>query len=206
MSHQPTVKSLPPVKIHPVIMAVPGPERKLKGREKLAALRQIARKALHRSAHYSGVILGPLEKAENGAPLPSNGIYWSLTHKESYVAAVTAPHPIGIDIEKDRPCSKRLYQRLAAPREWQLAQEVNQTLLYRYWTAKEAVLKAVGKGLAGLTRCQIVEIVDDTHLKLTYDDTVWQVTQFWIAENHIVAVTFHDTEIEWHQPDRSERN
>lgn len=190
-----------PEKIHPVILAVPEPERQLKGRDKVAALRRIARTALRCSAQYSGVTLGSLEKAENGAPLPSNGIHWSLTHKNRYVAAVTAPHPIGIDIEENLPCSERLYQRLAAPREWELAREVTQTLFYRYWTAKEAVLKAVGIGFAGLTRCQIVEILDDTHLKLTYDDMVWRVTQFWAAENHIVTVTFDEDEIEWHQPD-----
>ena len=190
-----------PIKIHPVILAVPEPERQLKGRDKVAALRRVARTALQLSAQYSGVTLGSLEKAENGAPLPSNGIHWSLTHKERYVAAVTAPHPIGIDIEKNRPCSDRLYQRLAAPQEWDLAQEVNQTLFYRYWTAKEAVLKAVGQGLTGLTRCQIIEILDDTHLRLTYDDMVWRVTQLWAAENHIVTVTSDDDEIEWHQPD-----
>lgn len=190
-----------PIKIHPVIMAVPEPERQLKGRDKVAALRRIARSALQRSAQYSGVSLGSLEKAENGAPLPSNGIYWSLTHKESYVAAVTAHHPIGIDIEKNRPCSERLHQRLAAPTEWELAAKVTQTLFYRYWTAKEAVLKAVGKGLAGLTHCQIVEILDDTHLELTYDDQIWRVAQYWAPENHIVTVTIDEIAIEWHQPD-----
>jgi 4'-phosphopantetheinyl transferase len=190
-----------PKKIHPVIKAVPEPERLLKGRDKVFALRRIARSALQCSAQFSDVALGSLEKAENGAPLPCNGIYWSLTHKERYVAAVTAPHPIGIDIEENRPCSDRLYQRLAAPREWELAREMTQTLFYRYWTAKEAVLKAVGIGLAGLTRCQIIEILDDTHLKLTYADMVWQVTQFWAAENHIVTVTSEDDAIEWHQQD-----
>ena len=102
-----------PTIIHPVIMAVPEPDRRLKGRHKVTALRRIARKALYQSARYSGFTLGTLEKAENGAPLPSNGIYWSLTHKESYVAAVTAPQPIGIDIEKNRPFTEGLYRRLA---------------------------------------------------------------------------------------------
>lgn len=189
-----------PTIIHPVIMAVPEPERRLKGRDKVAALRRIARIALERSARHSGVTLGALEKTESGAPLPSNGIYWSLTHKESYVAAVTAPQPIGIDIEKNRPCAEGLYRRLAEPWEWELSPAVTQSLFYRYWTAKEAVLKAVGKGLAGLTRCRIVKILDDSRLELTYDNTVWRVSQLWSAEDHIVTVTDNDFEIEWHQP------
>jgi 4'-phosphopantetheinyl transferase len=192
--HKPTI-------IHPVIMAVPGPERALKGRDKVAALRRIAREALQHSAQLSGVTLGPLEKAENGAPLPSHGVYWSLTHKSSYVAAVTAPHPIGIDIEQKRSFSEGMYQRIAQSWEWGLAPSVSQTLFFRYWTAKEAVLKALGVGLTGLSRCRIAKILDDTHLELTYDDSVWQVTQYWIADHHIVAVTTDDVHIEWHQPD-----
>ena len=184
--------------IHPVIMAVPEHERSLKGREKVAVLRRVAREALHLSARYSGVTLGTLEKAENGAPLPSNGIHWSLTHKEHYVAAVTATHPIGIDIERDRPVSEGLYKRLADSDEWELAPAVTQGLFYRYWTAKEAVLKAVGKGLAGLTHCRIAEILDDDRLELRYEQSIWRVTQLRTVENHLVAVTTDDADIEWH--------
>jgi 4'-phosphopantetheinyl transferase len=189
-----------PTTLHPVIMAVPGPERELKGRDKVSALRRTARQALHLSARYSGVALGPLEKADNGAPLPSNGIYWSLTHKTEYVAAVVAVHPIGIDIEKDRPFSQGLYTRLAEPKEWALAPGVTRTLFCRYWTAKEAVLKAVGKGIAGLTYCRIVKILDDAHLELTYEGTTWQVAQCWFPEDHIVSVTIDQNDIVWHQP------
>ncbi len=190
-----------PSKIHPVVMAVPESERQLKGREKVSVLRRLAREALRASAGYSGVELGPLEKAESGAPLPSNGIYWSLTHKSDYVAAVTALRPIGIDIEKDRPFSEGLYKRLAGTEEWALAPIVNQTLFYRYWTAKEAVLKAVGMGLTGLTHCHIVKILDDTHLELTYEGTIWQVAQCWFPEKHIVSVTIDENDIAWHPPE-----
>ncbi len=184
--------------IHPVVLAVPEPERSLKGREKVAVLRRVAREALHQSARYSSVTLGALEKAENGAPLPSKGVYWSLTHKERFVAAVTASHPIGIDIETERPVSDGLYRRLAEPQEWALAAEVTLRLFFRYWTAKEAVLKAVGKGLAGLTHCRIVEILDDDHLVLRYEQSIWRVAQVWMAENHLVAVTTDGSDIEWH--------
>ena len=193
--------------IHPVIMAVPESERSLRGREKVAALRRIAREALHQSARYSGVTLGQLEKTDNGAPLPSNGNHWSLTHKEQYVAAVTAPHPIGIDIEMDRPVSEGLYKRVADPEEWALAAEMTQAMFYRFWTAKEAVLKAVGKGITGLTQCRIVEILDNARLKLRYEQSIWRVTQKRIAENHLVALTTGDIDIEWHmKPDQEAPN
>jgi 4'-phosphopantetheinyl transferase len=184
--------------IHPVVMAVPAPDLGLKGREKVAALGRHARHALAHSARFSGVQLGPLEKDDRGAPLPSNGIHWSLTHKERYVAAVTAPHPVGIDIEKMRPVRQGMHQRLAGDKEWALAPEITQTLFFRYWTAKEAVLKAVGQGLTGLSRCRVAAIVDADHLILTFEDSQWTVAHFWGTKGHIATITADRVSIQWH--------
>jgi 4'-phosphopantetheinyl transferase len=184
--------------IHPVVMAVPEPDLGLKGREKVAALGRHARQALAYSARFSGVHLGPLEKDDHGAPLPSNGINWSLTHKEQYVAAVTAPHPVGIDIERIRPVCEGMHQRLAGDGEWALAPEVTRTLFFRYWTAKEAVLKAVGKGLTGLSRCRVAAIPDEDHLILIYEDSRWTVAHFWGTKDHLVTITADRAAIQWH--------
>jgi 4'-phosphopantetheinyl transferase len=184
--------------IHPVVLAVPEPDLGLKGREKVAALGRIARQALAHSARFSGIRLGPLEKDDHGAPLPSNGVHWSLTHKERYVAAVTAPHPVGIDIERIRPVREGMHRRLAGDAEWALAPEITRPLFFRYWTAKEAVLKAVGKGLAGLSRCRVEAIADTDHLILSYEDSLWTVAHFWGTKEHIVTVTAHCDRIQWH--------
>lgn len=184
--------------IHPVVMAVPIEDRHLKGRKKVAALGRYARQALDRSAEFSGVSLGPLNKNTKGAPLPSNGVHWSLSHKSSFVAAVTAGQSIGIDIEKIRTCSKALYDRIASPDEWDLAPAVSQILFFRFWTAKEAVLKAVGHGLTGLSECRILSIDDTTRLTVQYKDTTWRVAQYRIGDDHIAAVTENAQTIEWH--------
>ena len=184
--------------LHPVIMAVPKDDCLLKGREMVDALRRHARKALATAVQISGLTLGPLEKDDKGAPLPSNGHYWSLSHKTANVAAVVAPCPVGIDIEALRPCHQSLYRRIASSDEWRLAPEVSERIFFRYWTAKEAVLKAVGKGIVALSRCRIHQIVDDTHMELSYDGSVWRVAQCWTADDHIAAVTATDNRIQWH--------
>jgi 4'-phosphopantetheinyl transferase len=188
----------PEIIIHPVVLAVPESDRGLKGREKVAALGRHARQALAHSARFGGVRLGLLEKDDYGAPVPSNGIHWSLTHKERYVAAVTAPHPVGIDIESIRPVRSGMQKRLAGDAEWALAPEITQTLFFRYWTAKEAVLKAVGKGLTGLSRCRVEAIVDADHLILSYEDSRWTVAHYWGTKEHIVTVTADCAAIQWH--------
>ncbi len=188
----------PSVKIHPVISAVPTSAIELKGREKVAALGRCARDALKHSAAISQLALGPLEKKSNGAPVPCKGVHWSLTHKERYVAAVCAPFAVGIDIEKIKPFNEKLYLRIADEREWALAPEMTEPLFFRYWTAKEAVLKAMGVGMVGLSQCRIKTIVDHNNLKLTYADTPWTVSQYWGPNDHIVAVTANGVNVEWH--------
>jgi 4'-phosphopantetheinyl transferase len=186
-------------KIHPVILAVPDADRQLSGRDKVAALGRRARRALEHSAQFSGLALGALDKRENGAPIPSRGVHWSLTHKSEQVAAVCAPFAIGIDIEKIRPYKENLRQRIADAAEWALAPQISDPLFFRYWTAKEAVLKAVGKGIAGLSQCRIRAVVDNDHLKVVYGDLEWTVAHYWSTKDHIVTVTANLVDIEWHE-------
>lgn len=184
--------------IHPVVLPVPEADRGLKGRPKVAALSRYARQALALSARFSGIALGPLEKRDNGAPIPFNGTHWSLSHADAYVAAVTAPCPVGIDVEKIRPVSQALYKRVALAVEWDLATERTPALFVRYWTAKEAVLKAETIGFAGMSHCKVIKILDDERLELAYKDSVWPVTQHWIDNDHIVTVTISKEKVKWH--------
>jgi 4'-phosphopantetheinyl transferase len=183
--------------LHPVIMPVPPAIRELSGREKILGLRRQARTALARSAALSGLTLGALRQGERGQPLPSQGVYWSLSHTTEQVAAVAAPHRVGIDIERITTFTAALQERLAGSREWELA-PVDELLFCRYWTAKEAVLKAVGVGLGGLSRCSITEIIDEGQLLLAYGPETWIVSHCRQAERHLAAITAAAGLVQWH--------
>ncbi|MCP4745557.1 MAG: 4'-phosphopantetheinyl transferase superfamily protein [Desulfobacteraceae bacterium] len=188
----------PAPRIHPVVIKVPEDQQKLTGRQKVSNLRKLARCALAYSAQYAGLELGELKKDESGAPEPINGIFWSLTHKNTYVAAIAHIAPVGIDIEARKNFSQGLYKRLARPEEWFLAPLVDDSMFMRYWTAKEAVLKAAGVGLTGLSHCLISEITDDLRMKVAYKKTTWRVEQHWVDNNHIVSLTSDKHAIQWH--------
>ncbi|MBW1957828.1 MAG: 4'-phosphopantetheinyl transferase superfamily protein [Deltaproteobacteria bacterium] len=182
--------------IYPVILAAPDKIQQLTGRKKVSFLSKHARKALEISAKKSHVQLGNLKKDEKGVPLPFNGNYWSLTHKSKYVAAVIASTPIGIDIEKIRPCSKALFRKTAHDREWELSDTDSFILFFRYWTSKESVLKASGTGIRDLSKCRIVGIIDNNHLIIDYRNQKWLIEHFYFDE-HIVSIVKNDFHVEW---------
>jgi len=182
--------------IHPVILAVPNQKQQLKGREKVSFLSMHARKALEISAQKRQIQLGDLKKNKNGVPLPFNGNYWSVTHKNEYVAGVIARERIGIDLEKIRPFKEALYRKTASESEWGLSDTDKITLFFRYWTSKESVLKASGTGIRDLLKCRIERILNDSHLIVNYREHNWVVEHFYF-NGHIASVVKNNVDVKW---------
>lgn len=184
-------------RIHPVVLPVPSAVRELEGVAKKQGLSSLARKALHLSAGQFGVDIGVLKKNDNGAPLPSNGLYWSLSHCSTCVAAVAAPAPIGIDVEKITPFRPELVSEIADEAEWALVGELTPLLFFSYWTAKETVLKATGVGLAGLAQCRVTGI-SESGASVQYRDRSWQVLFYNGMTAHVIAITDQGLPLSWH--------
>lgn len=184
-----------PMTLFPVVMPVIEAECKPSGKEAVDRLSWIAREALKVSAQKSRVRLGELLKDGDGVPCPVDGIYWSLSHKPKYVAAVVSNDKIGIDIEEMKPRAESLFARVAGAEEWAL-EERSWDTLFRYWTAKEAVLKVIGIGIAGLRKCRITSVPDTNHISLDYRGQLFLVEQLRHS-NHIVSVLKGDNEIDW---------
>lgn len=182
--------------IFPVILPVPESDRHFTGRQKVAALSRYARDALAISAAKSGVVLPQLPKDHDGVPLPIDGNYWSLTHKSDVVGAVVSGKRIGIDIEKLRPCSPGLFRKTAREEEWALSDDDPVNLFFRYWTAKESVLKASGTGVKDLLKCRVVGLIDSAHLTIEYRNESWAIAHLFF-NNHIASVTQHQFSVEW---------
>jgi len=184
--------------IYPIILPVPEKEKTLTGREKVKYLSQHARYALCLSAEEKQIHIQPesLLKDEYGVPLPVDGYYWSLTHKPDYVGGVIASERIGMDIEKIRPCSARLFDKVADDHEWGMANEKSSEIFFRYWTSKEAVLKAAGTGIFDLSKCKIAEITDNYHLIISYQSQLWIVEHIYF-DNYMASIVKNCFHIEW---------
>jgi 4'-phosphopantetheinyl transferase len=137
-----------------------------------------------------------------GAGSPQNrrfcGVYyyWSVSHKPKYVAAVISNDKIGIDIEEIKPRSESLFSYVATSEEWELSQEKSWDALFRYWTAKEATLKAIGIGISGLKTCRIISVPDEGHIILRYQNRLFEVEQLRY-KGHIVSILKDKKQIEW---------
>jgi 4'-phosphopantetheinyl transferase len=183
--------------LFPVILPVPQEVNDFKPRDRVIFLSRHARRALKRSAEKSHVKLHETPKNEDGAPLPVGGIYWSITHKTHYVGGVVAPTAIGLDIERIRSCSPGLFQKTASEKEWSLAKkEESLTTFFRYWTSKEAVLKACGSGIKNLRHCRILRIRDANHLEINYEEKDWLIEHFFF-DGHIASMVEDHFKLDW---------
>jgi 4'-phosphopantetheinyl transferase len=181
--------------LFPVVMPVIEARYKLLGKEKVDHLSHVAREALKVSAEKSQMRLGKLFKDKEGIPCPVAGTYWSLSHKPKYVAAVVSKDKVGIDIEEMKPRPESLFARVASDEEWELKERSWDTL-FRYWTAKEAILKVIGIGIGGLKTCRIISVPNENHITLGYNGHLFLVEQLRY-KNHIVSVLKGDNQIEW---------
>jgi 4'-phosphopantetheinyl transferase len=187
--------------LYPVVMPVSGDVRRLSGREKVAALSDCAREALRQSADRAGIALGELHKDSDDVPLPFGEYHWSVSHKPRYVAAVVGPGRMGIDVEEIEPRKENIFGYVASDEEWSLFGGKSWDSLYRCWTAKEAVVKSTGTGLAGLKSCRVDDVPDATSISLSFEGRLYRVAQMRV-DGHVVSVLSNHNVVEWVVLDR----
>jgi 4'-phosphopantetheinyl transferase len=183
--------------LYPVILSVPADARGLRPRDLVIYLSRHARTALKLSAEKSHLEMSEPLKDKGGRPMSTNGVYWSLTHKPDYVAAVVARQPIGIDVEKIAGRkTKVIFNKVADPDEWALVGGRSWEGFHRYWTAKEAVLKAEGTGLKALSHCRVIAVLDGFNLLVQVGDRKMTVEHHYF-DNHIASVAKIDENVCW---------
>lgn len=96
----------------------------------------------------------PLTTEDLGRPILdplqiSDRLHFNLSHSHAFaVLAVALTGPIGIDLEEVRSMESRdgVARQVHSPEQCQRLQDASDEQWFDYWTAKEAVLKALGKG------------------------------------------------------------
>ncbi len=91
-----------------------------------------------------------LKVSEYGKPyLEGEDIYFNISHSFNIAVIAVSKLNLGLDIEKIRPYDLRLIDRVICKdgRNELLSNPNDNSLFYKYWTAKESIIKYDGKGL-----------------------------------------------------------
>jgi 4'-phosphopantetheinyl transferase len=127
-----------------------------------AALRALLGAWLGRAPSRIRFDVGPHGKPALRARAGDAPLHFSVSHSGSLaLLAISADGPVGVDVERERdlPNALPLAERFFSPaerREVRAERPAERSRLFlSLWTAKEAVLKARGDGLAGLERVEL---------------------------------------------------
>ncbi len=158
--------------------------------------REVSRWALAHSAKLCGAPEDGWTSDADSVPVARDGLYWSVSHKRHWVAAVIADQPVGIDIERIEPRRSMMHEAVADDLEWQRLGQRDWPAFFRVWTAKEATLKAHGVGIGELLACRVVDVSGDAEMTLAYRGRTTRVSHHYF-DDHIAAVTRGWQPIEW---------
>jgi 4'-phosphopantetheinyl transferase len=121
-------------------------------------------------------------------------IKFNLSHSDDVaVYAFTLDHPIGIDIEKiESGYNAEVTERFFTPQEnaalLNLPPEERPAGFYRIWSRKEAVIKAVGKGLAIPLSSFSVSVNDDFETVMIDNNERWSLLPVFLQSAYQSAV------------------
>ena len=124
----------------------------LAGRSLLAAWCQLH----HGCSELPEMVMGPHGRPAFSDPsLPE----FSISHSGDWLWLAIGETSLGLDVEQHRPRRNlgKLMDHVLSPLElaWVSSQDDELRAFYRLWTLREAVLKASGRGLAGLSQLQL---------------------------------------------------
>lgn len=91
--------------------------------------------------------------------LPGSSWDFNISHAGDYVVAILAKERVGIDIERFRKVRLEIFNRQFSEAEWAIIHSSPQPELQfiKFWSIKEAAIKADGRGVAVLSQTRILD-------------------------------------------------
>ena len=145
----------------------------------------------------------PRGKPLLAAKFADKGLLFNLSHSQDLaLCGVSYQNQIGVDLEYIRTMSdlESLAKRFFSPREYEhlrlISLEEQQQIFFRYWTCKEAYVKATGDGLVQLEEIEICLTQNQPSQLLISED--WSLRELTPAENFAAAVVVAGRNINLH--------
>lgn len=140
-------------------------------------------KTVHGKPYLPSISDQMLSPSRPGTDIPSllPELHFNLSHSKLFVLyAFTSRGPVGVDIEAIRPVKGALdiAKRFFSAEESEMIQKASgedrDQLFFRIWTRKEAVVKAIGKG--------ITVPLASFSLPGSPSSVFWEATQWWVQD------------------------
>jgi 4'-phosphopantetheinyl transferase len=145
----------------------------------------------------------PRGKPLLAAKFADQGLLFNLSHSQDLaLLGISYQNQIGVDLEYIRTMSdlEGLAKRFFSAREYEylrlLSPAQQQQIFFRYWTCKEAYLKATGDGLVQLEEIEI-DLTPNQPSKLLVSGD-WSLSELTPADNFAAAVVVAGSNIHLH--------
>ncbi len=145
----------------------------------------------------------PRGKPLLAAKFADKGLLFNLSHSQDLaLCGVSYQNQIGVDLEYIRTMSdlESLAKRFFSFKEYEylrlFSPQEQQQIFFRYWTCKEAYLKATGDGLVQLEEIEISLTPNQPSQLLVSGD--WNLRELTPAENFAAAVVVAGSNINLH--------
>ena len=137
--------------------------------------------------------LNDIQYDEYNKPFFKENFHFSISHSEDFVLCAAAKqNRMGIDVEKIKLIDVRLLKNIFSLDEWLSIEQENYNLNYFYylWTRKEAVLKAIGKGV--VEEMEKIEVLKDI---IFYESQQYIIYDLPIDDAYIVAMACNNNAV-----------
>jgi len=120
-----------------------------------------------------------------------SGLSFNLSHSQGLALYGICRHPIGVDLEciRENTDVEALAKRFFTEIEYEVVRSLpsnqQQQVFFRYWTCKEAYLKATG---AGLSQLEQAEISLTPTQPASLQSKEWSLIELIPANNYLAAV------------------
>lgn len=136
--------------------------------------------------HYEEDCLSKLQLNRYGKPYVDSSVYFNLSHSGQYVICAFYKEEIGIDIEKIEHLEIDDFKTIFSEQELdQLRVSVSPlTEFFRFWTIKESIIKAEGKGLS--LPLQLINTSEVGIVRLGKNN--WYVNEVNLFQNYCCSI------------------
>lgn len=131
---------------------------------------------------YPQDCLTQLQQEPHGRPFIDNTIDFNISHSGEYVVCAIASHiRLGIDVEFIRPIEVIDFKNYMTDYQWQdiMQPTISLDKFFDYWTIKESVMKADGRGL--------LIPLKDIHTQgnqAIVENKIWFIQKISLSMNH----------------------